>query len=213
MKKSVTVIGGADGPISIFLAGKFSGKKPLKEQIRQFIYRCRRKRIEKRIRANPHTLKQVIVYAAKKYHAAEISKTKIRYKEEYACTKESLIIMHKPELLGNMAEIARPEVFDEESIKEMYRQIQLRSEMAASIPDSEMPMDFHSYEIRLAGGQLEIQIDFKWDIFGMSYSGNKKTMKELKKITRELYIYYGVSEDDIKDKTERYSSLLATLCD
>lgn len=214
-KEANTIIGGADGPTSIFLAGKLSGEKPIKvpikERIRQFFYRCRRKRAEKRICANPHTLQEVLAYADKKYHIVEIPQTKRTYIEQYRSAKEGLIIMHKPELLGDLAEITQPDVFNEESVKEMHRQIQLRSELAAKIPDHKMPMDFHIYEIRIEDGRMEIEIDFIWDMFGMAYSGNKKTMKKMNKIAQELYLYYGVSEEDIKNKTKRYSSLLTML--
>ena len=42
-------------------------------------------------------------------------------------------------------------------------------------------------------------------------SGNKKAIKQFKKILRELYVYYGVSEKDIAEKTERYLCLLSVL--
>ena len=72
-------------------------------------------------------------------------------------------------------------------------------------------MDFHIYEIKTEDGRMEMDIDFKWDIFGMSYSGNKRAMKKLEKISRELHLYYGVSEEDIRKETKRYSSLLTVL--
>ena len=57
-----------------------------------------------------------------------------------------------------------------------------------------------------------MEIDYIWNIFGISsYSGNKKVMKQFEKISKDLYIYYGVSEDDIKKKTERYLSLVTAL--
>ena len=55
------------------------------------------------------------------------------------------------------------------------------------------------------------EIDYIWNIFGISYYGNKKVMKQFEKISKDLYIYYGVSEDDIKKKTERYLSLVTAL--
>lgn len=36
-------------------------------------------------------------------------------------------------------------------------------------------------------------------------------MKQFEKILRELYVYYGVSEKDIAEKTERYLCLLSVL--
>jgi len=58
---------------------------------------------------------------------------------------------------------------------------------------------------------LEMEIDYTWNIFRMSYSGNKAVMKKFKKISRDLYSYYGVTEKDIKNKTKRYSSLVTNL--
>ena len=46
-KSEVSIIGGADGPTSIFIAGR-TRKKPLKVRIRNIIYRYRRKIIEKK---------------------------------------------------------------------------------------------------------------------------------------------------------------------
>lgn len=211
--ETVSIIGGADGSTSIFIAGKSKTKKkkPFKECVRQYIYKFKRKRAEKGICANPHTLKEVIIYADKKYHITEIPKTKKKYIELYSSAKQGLIIMHKPELLGSFGKIARPNVLDEESAKEWFRQIQLYSEKIAAIPDHEMPMDFHVYEIKMADERIEMEIDFIWNIFSISYSGGKKTIKKMDRIVQDLYVYYGVSEDDIKNKTKRYSSLLTIL--
>ena len=38
-----------------------------------------------------------------------------------------------------------------------------------------------------------MEIDYTWNIFGMSYSGNKAVMKKFKKISGDLYSYYGVT--------------------
>ncbi len=47
-KSEVSIIGGADGPTSIFIAGR-TRKKPLKKvRIRNIIYRYRRKIVEKK---------------------------------------------------------------------------------------------------------------------------------------------------------------------
>lgn len=209
--KAVSIIGGADGPTSVFIAGKPSERKPLKVRIRQILYRYRRRRAAKKIDVNPHTLEEVAAYAKKKYHAAEVPKTSRKYTEQFRSAKEAMIVMHKPELLGSLAKIKLPDVFDEASAQKLYRQTQLRNEMAASIPDCEMPMDFHIYEMQIEDGRMEIEIDFQWDILGMSYSGNKKAMRKLRKISQELHMYYGVSEEDIRNGTKRYSSLLTAL--
>ena len=210
-KQEVTIIGGADGPTSVFLAGRISGKKPLKYRIRDSVYGYRRKKAEKRIRAGSHTLREVAEMAERNYHAAEVLKTDRRYTERYAGVKEGLILKYKPELLGDLAEEGAPNRFDEEAVKEMLRRIGLRSEKIASISESEMPMDFHIYEISMEDGRLEMAIDYRWELFGISYSGKKKKIKKLKKTALELYRYYGVSGEDIENRTERYLSLAEAL--
>ena len=50
-KSEVSIIGGADGPTSIFIVGR-TRKKPLKVRIQNFIYRYRRKIVEKKVVAD-----------------------------------------------------------------------------------------------------------------------------------------------------------------
>ena len=207
---AVGIIGGADGPTSVFVAGR-TGKLPLKIQIKNHIYKWKSKKAQKSIVSGAHTLEEMIAYADEKYHLTEVSESQRKYVEKRKCLKESLIIRHKPELLGDLQEVKRPETYTEDSVKELQRQFLARREIIDSIPDGKMPMDFHIYEISLGRARLEMEIDYRWDVFGISYSGNKQEMKHFKKIARDLYLYYGVSEEDIKNKTERYHSLLATL--
>ena len=207
---AVSIIGGADGPTSVFLAGR-TGKRPLKIRIRNFLYKCKRKQVAKRIVPGAHTLEEVISYAKIKYSAIEIDTTQHNYIEQRKSLKESLIITHKPDLLGDMKDIPKPTNYTEESVRDFFNQLQSRRDMISQIPDEEMPMDFHIYEITFDDGRMEMEIDYKWDIFGISYSGNKKVMNELRKIACDLYLYYGVTKEDIENNTKRYSALLTTL--
>ena len=139
---------------------------------------------------------------------------KIRIKNSiyrYKCQKERLILQHEPELLGEIKDIPVPDFSNEASVKEYFSKINTRSEMIAEMPDSIIPMDFHLYKIGIDDDFLEMEIDYTWNIFEMSYSGNKKVMKRFKKIARDLYSYYGVTEEDIRNKTKRYSSLVTNL--
>lgn len=176
---AVSIIGGADGPTSVFIAGR-STKQPLKIRIRQAIYRHKRKKVEKTIIADPHSLVKTVQYAKKKYKFTEAASTDREYLEQRECLKESLILQYKPEVLGKMQ-------------------------------DNIIPMDFHLYRMQVGDGMFEMGIDYKWDILGISYSGDKKEMKLYEKISKELYRYYGVEESDIKNKTKRYSALVAAL--
>ena len=209
-QNTVSIIGGADGPTSVFIAGR-SGKKPLKVRIRNCIYKYKQGRAEKKIVPGAHSLEEVVAYAKDNYDVMEMDGSRKQYVEQRKNLKENLVIRYKPELSGDMKELSKPDIYNKETLRKFFDQIQERSEMIAEIPDSEIRMDFHIYEIKIGDNYLEMEIDYNWNIFTVSYCGEKKAMKQLKKIARDLYIYYGVSEEDIRKRTERYSALLAIL--
>ena len=209
-KCGVSIIGGADGPTSIFIAGR-AQKRPLKVRIRSILYRFKRKRAEKKVVAGEHTLDELVQYAKNSYNLIETNSSERKYIEQQNNLKESLILQHKPEILGEMKDIPKPNIYNEKSIREYLYKIEARREMIAEMPDNVIPMNFHLYEIRIGDDSLEMNIDSIWNIFAISYSGNKKVMKQFQKISKDLYIFYGVSEDDIKKKTERYLSLVTAL--
>lgn len=62
--ENIRIIGGADGPTSIFLAGR-SGKQSVKVRIRNRIFQLRQKAVARRIRPNAHTLKEVAAFMKK----------------------------------------------------------------------------------------------------------------------------------------------------
>ena len=209
-KSGVSIIGGADGPTSIFIAGR-AQKRPLKVRIRSILYRFKRKRAEKKVVAGEHTLDELVQYAKNSYNLIETNSSERKYIEQQNNLKESLILQHKPEILGEMKDIPKPNIYNEKSIREYLYKIEARREMIAEMPDNVIPMNFHLYEIRIGDDSLEMNIDSIWNILAISYSGNKKVMKQFQKISKDLYIFYGVSEDDIKKKTERYLSLVTAL--
>ena len=209
-KSEVSIIGGADGPTSIFIAGK-TQKRSLKVKMQNAIYKHKLKRAEKKIVAGAHTLNELVQYATNKYDVVEINVAERKYIVQRINLKESLILQHKQEVLGEMKDIPTPDISNEESVRQYLDKIKARSEMIAEMPDDIIPMDFHLYEIRIGDDVLEMEIDYIWNIFGISYSGDRKAMKQFEKISKDLYLYYGVSEDDIKKRTERYSSLVAAL--
>lgn len=114
--KSVSIIGGIDGPTSIFIAGQ-QVKPKLSQKIKQYIYKKTRARIEKKIVANPHTLDEMISYIADRYSIVEISQNTYSYTEEYNSLKESLIIRYQPKLLGDLMDIKRPKEITRESMQ------------------------------------------------------------------------------------------------
>ena len=209
---SVSIIDGADGPTSIFIAGK-GGKVKLTTCIQNYFCKLKRNRIKKRITANPHTLDEVVELLKREYGALEVSQQSHNYLEQRKCLKASLVMRHRPDLLGELMDLEPPEGEDVEALKAFWEQIQEREKMAAEIADDIFPVDFHIYEIKCPENcMIQIGVETVWHVIDGSFSGDKKTMKEMKKLFREIYLYYGVTSEDIKNETERYKSLLATLC-
>ena len=75
----------------------------------------------------------------------------------------------------------------------------------------ELPSISRVYEIKAGSDCFDIEIDDTRGTFGVSFSGDNKALKCFQTIAKDLYIYYGVSENDISQKTERYLSLLGVL--
>ena len=209
---SVSVIGGADGSTSIFIAGK-DGKVKFTTRIQNYFRKIKRDRIKKRITANPHTLDEVVELLKREYSAVEVSQQSHNYLEQRKCLKASLVMRHCPDLLGERMDLEPPESEDVKALKAFWEQMQEREKMSAEIADNIFPLDFHIYEIKCPENcMMQIGVETVWQVIDGSFSGDKKTMKQLKKLFREIYLYYGVTDEDIKNETERYKSLLATLC-
>ena len=171
----VSIINGEDGPTSVFIFGE-TQKQSLKIKIRNAIYQSRRKRIEKRIVANPHTLAEVMQYAKNHYELVEINPAATNWIEQQKNLKASLIMQHKPELLGERKDIPKPDFYNEESVKNFLNEMEIRNKLIDQMPDNVIPMDFHLYEIKIAEDLMEIAVDYTWNIFGISYSGNKSVI-------------------------------------
>lgn len=156
--EAMSIIGGADGPTSVFIAGK-SGKKPLKARVKGFFYKHKRKRVEKWIVPGAHTLEEVVVYAKEKYRAAEMT-----------CTLSE-----------------------------------------DGLGDTHGAVTMQTYEIRTEQGSLQLEVNLEQEFFGISYSSPMKERKYFTRIMQDLYRYYGVTQEDIRRKSERYRVLVTVL--
>ena len=211
--KSVSMIGGADGPTSVFIAGK-ADKVSMLERIKRFHYKKKRSKVEKKVTANPHTLEEVIRYLQNKYGAVEVSRQSQDYVLQRKNLKASLVMQHKPELLGDMAEMEPSKGNTEKEISGFLEQLRQRTEKAENISEEEFPLEFHIYKIEIKEiGEVEICMEKIWNNFGISYSGKNDKMKELKRIAKDIYLYYGVTKEDIQSRSMRYSALVTMLCE
>lgn len=219
MKKRVTsasIIGGADGPTAIFIGGKKTGLPGIRQLIYNAKQKRKRARIEKTIKANAHTFDEVLQYANEKYGAKEVDVNSRIYKIRKSECKNGLVQNHNPELLQAIPQIqplSPKEMQKEDKLKEWLEQVdkqaQQISNLMEAIPESVFPMDFHLYSIKVEAGELEIETEKNREYFAIGWTGGNS--KELLKIQKELYLYYGVSDNDIKSRSMRYNTLIMIL--
>ena len=168
----------------------------------------KRRKIEQQIVANSHTLEEVIAYIKEKYGAEDKGEQAVNYLGYRSCWKESLIMEYRPELLEGLAEFPSLKSRDEKEFQKFLNRVELFRKKVEEILDEEFPMDFHIYEIQIPEvGMLQVAIEKVWEKFGVSYNGKP----ELREIVKEIYLYYGVSKQDISEKSERYEELVRQL--
>ena len=211
-RKSVTIIGGDDGPISIFVAGS-KERKSFIRSVKYFVYKIRRMRLEERIQAQPHTIKQVIRFIMKKYNAKEIEHDDF-YLEHKKYLKQSLIEEYRPELLKELPKPEYPKEADKDQWREFHAKYEEWAEGVNEISEKDFPMDFHIYKIKCAeNASVQINIEKVNKHLAIQCTGENKYMRPLQKIATSIYRYYGVTEKDIEQKTERYEAMVCCLCE
>lgn len=212
MKESVSIIGGADGPTSVFVAGK-RRKQGLARRLRQWKLKRRMDMVKESLVAKPHSLEEVVCYMKEKYQAEEISRMSREFQMQKKSRKESLILKYRPELLGEA--VKRPESQEREEIERFWREIEERSKKAEGVLDEVFPMDFHIFRIVVPGcGEVRVDLELCWDEISSCCSGDGGAeMKNLYEISRDIYRYYGVREEDIREESERFRILVHVLAD
>ena len=93
------VIGGADGPTSIFFPS-MDGKLSLGQKLQKRRFERKKKRVEKKIRAGTHSISEVCEALKKIYGLVELSRDTEEYKTRYEELRSGMIQEHAPELLG-----------------------------------------------------------------------------------------------------------------
>lgn len=215
---SVSIIGGADGPTSIFLVGsKYKDKNVIRQMHRQIQNKknqIKRKRAEKSIVPRSHTLDETIQYMIKNYGMIEADSSYPSYEECRRGMRFSLAQAENAELLGEQPQSLELHEFqNQEAIRRWHKALDKWEEQAQKIVDMLPPevvsMDYHMFVLNKGEeGTLEIEIERERQLIQMQYSGDCKLMNA---IIKDIHLYYGVSQQDIEEKTERYQNLLAVL--
>lgn len=228
---AVTVIGGSDGPTSIFLAGGGKTKeKNLYRRWKRTYHNIRRKRKRARaarsIQPGAHSMDELAAYMIECYGAVEVPHDDATYLENCKNMRAALAMKYHPELVGE-----RPQKPDQEALQKMGEEERKQvlekfmeectrmQERAAALTENMVPMDYHCYKIT-PGLWSEVHIELEKEhgllMGGCSASnmrrhGGKRLMRQAQGIMADIHRYYGVTEEDIRQKNERYHDLLVVL--
>lgn len=208
-----TIIKGADGPTSVLIAGNGRDRniiRRLRIWMQRNRYQRKRAKAAAGLTAGAHSLREVCVYIREKYRAEEVDASDLHYKGQYQSLKASMIQRYQSELLG---EPLPPYDFtDVEAVKNYLEKCEEQVQRAAEVPPEQFPFDFHQYQITVDGcGRLDIVMDFTHDFISYSYSAEKGGRRVMDGIVRDVWLYYGVSKEDIEQESERMQALLTIL--
>jgi len=211
MEKSAnTILGKSDGPTSVTIIKK-NQKLTFKQRIQKLKYIIKKAYVERTIKAESHSLDEVMNYILTKYGFEEVNDDRI--KMEYNEMRASFIMQYAPELLGEYATMPKLKSESQEDILEHIKLFQERQEKAKAVPITEFDIDFHKFQ-KFCGDindNMYITIEKRFHYIGGGASGNKKEMKTFNRIYKDVYRYYGVTSEDIKNKSKRYEQVVRAL--
>ena len=115
----MTMIGKTDGPSAIGIIGK-NTKLTLRQKLEKYRYKIKRAYVEKTLKANSHSLDEVMDYIVNVHGFVEMEGEGVR--QEYEEMRASSILQYAPELLGEYATMPQLKGESEEDIREYISQ-------------------------------------------------------------------------------------------
>ena len=190
MKKSASaasVIGGADGPTSVFVLKK-DAKLTLRQKMGRLKNRAKRFYVEKTLKCEGHSMDEVMEYIVNRYGFVEVAEASDEAAEEYNQMRASFIIQYAPELLG---EYALPPQLKSESPKDVevyFKQSEERMKKALEVPPAVFDIDFHKFQKASddVKDNIHIVIEKKYAYIGGGAAGGKKLIKKFNRIYKDL---------------------------
>lgn len=204
-------IGKPDGPTVYFLLGGKNHKPTLKQRFQKWRFEKKKACAAKKVKANPHTLDEVCDYIRTKLEFEELDQESKVYQHEYRELRAGFLMQHAPELLGEHRE--RPQLAgqSEEEIRKFMDAVDAQKQVALQVPKEDFDIDFRMFKKKLGDSEQHILIEKRYAYIGGGASGNTKTVNQFKKVFQAVHRYYGVTKEDIENKTRRYEDYLKQL--
>lgn len=99
----------------------------------------------------------------------------------------------------------------EKAINEYLEMIKNRQNAAKDIPKDLFDIDFHKFIREDGDNESHFIIEKTHDYIGGGASGNTKTVRRHNREFKQVYKYYGVTQEDIDKKTERFNDVVRAL--
>ena len=204
------MIGKSDGPTAVTVIKKNS-KLTWKQKLEECKYKIKRAYVEHTIKDKSHSLGEVIDYIINKHGFVEIDNDEVHFERDEM--RASFIMQYAPELLGEYATMPRLKSESKEDIEAHIQQFQARQQRAMEVPVSEFGIDFHKFQISFGdiNDNMYIIVEKRFAYIGGGVSGDKKVMRRFHRIFKDVHRYYGVTAEDIKNKTKRYEQVIRAL--
>ncbi len=211
--KSVSIIGGSDGPTSIFLVGNKQKEKNLitrlENTLRMKRHQHRLEKAKRSIKPGTHTLDETICYMKEHYGIIEADATSLRYEEHKRMMCFSLVQRERIDLLPKQPELK--DFHDKDAVNKWHIELdewEKQSEaIVEKLPAEILNMDYRMFVLdKGEDGSMQVELEMNRGLIEMSYGG-----RGFDPILKDIYVYYGVSEEDIVNKTERFQNLVTVL--
>lgn len=203
-------VNGPDGPTSVLIFDR-NKKLSFRQKFQKFKVQTKRKLFEKRIKAEPHSIDEVCEFLTSVLKFTELPKTDERYIEEYKATRVSFLMQHKPELMGDFASMPELKDYTEEAYLKHMEEFNLRKKVAEAVPVELYDIDLHMFRKVEGDNESRISIEKTYSMISGGASGTSRYTKKFNKVYKRIYKYYGVTQVDIDNKSERYKDLISTL--
>lgn len=204
------MIGGSDGPTAVAVIKK-NPKLTLQQKFGKCRYKIKKAYVERTIKTNSHSLDEVIEYMVNHHGFTELDHDEVY--QEYNEMRASFILQYMPELLGEYSTMPSLRSESPEDILAHLKHFHERQQRALEIPIDKFDIDFHKFQLALddPNNDIYITIEKRFAYIGGGASGSKKTVKRFQHIYKDVYRYYGVTKEDIKNKSKRYEEVIRAL--
>ncbi len=228
--RGTVIIGGADGPTAVFLAGTYRG---LRKRVRQRKQEQDMKRKTAGLTPNAHTTEEMRAYLAETYGAAPLPEDSEEYGFFYRAMKSTLVIREAPELLqtpepklpngleepdGRLKKMLwrltwrfrwkkLSETPDQEAFTAYTEVFERRMREAEELPEDIFPMSYSVWRFPVLEsgeklGEMTVELEDIRQQIGLSYA-NFKGQEEPEEISKDIIRYFGVRREDIDTCSER----------